>query len=471
MTTPLTPNARQPPLLGCRDNQCKYPQFVSKIIRRRSDERSEWGGVLYCFHMRRFVVLTSTCLIIVGALLARPTAAATTSLATRLSGYILLQVQRNGETWYVYPNDKHRYYLGNPSDAFKLMTKLSLGISDANLAKIPMAGSTETGDLALRQRLSGMILLQTEQQGQTWYVNPRTLQRTALGSPTAAFKVMRTLSLGTSNTDLATIPVAPGFDAPKPKVPGLTALSQNISTSHGTFLVDSVTLDMTQSSLRVMTDTILTKDCSNNCPATSLLNFVSRRGAPAGIHGTYFCPPEYSSCAGQTGFYFYPVYNSFSQVMINEVRMKYTTQPIIAIDTTNRFFYYSPTTQFHSLAELKARLKTDSLAAGGSGLLQAAISNSPIMVINGQNVLNTKSLDTKQATVKSFRGFLAWKGRTVTFGVVHGATVTDSAAVTQAMGFDYALNLDGGGSTALIQTGSYILGPGRNIPNAILLVL
>lgn len=426
--------------------------------------------MVYYISMRHFIVLIIAALCVSGALFVRPAAAATTSLTTRLSGFILLQVERNGETWYVYPPTKQRYYLGNPTYAFGLMTQLSLGITDANLAKIPVAGSTETGDLALRQRLSGMILLQVERNGETWYVDPRTLQRTALGTPTAAFKVMRNLSLGITNADLATIPVTAGFDAPQPKTPGLAYTAQNITTSRGMFRVDSITLDLTQSNLRVMTDMLLTADCATNCPATSLLTFVSRRGAQAGIHGTYFCPPEYASCAGQTGFYFYPVYNSFTKVMINEVRMKYTTQPIVAIDTTNRFFYYAQTLQFHSLAELKAKLKTDSEAVGGSGVLQAAISNSPIMVTNGQNVLDTRFLDTKQATVKSYRGFLAWKDRTVTFGVVRGATVIDSAAVTDAMGFDYALNLDGGGSTAMIQNGNYILGPGRNIPNAILLV-
>jgi exopolysaccharide biosynthesis protein len=32
------------------------------------------------------------------------------------------------------------------------------------------------------------------------------------------------------------------------------------------------------------------------------------------------------------------------------------------------------------------------------------------------------------------------------------------------------MGLDQGGSTALMYNGSYILGPGRNIPNAIVLV-
>ena len=43
------------------------------------------------------------------------------------------------------------------------------------------------------------------------------------------------------------------------------------------------------------------------------------------------------------------------------------------------------------------------------------------------------------------------------------------ARVLHAMGMQNALNLDSGGSTALY-SGGYKVGPGRNIPNAIVLV-
>ncbi len=45
-------------------------------------------------------------------------------LINRLSGGILLQVESVGEAWYVYPNDKKKYYLGRPADAFDIMRKL-----------------------------------------------------------------------------------------------------------------------------------------------------------------------------------------------------------------------------------------------------------------------------------------------------------------------------------------------------------
>jgi exopolysaccharide biosynthesis protein len=36
-----------------------------------------------------------------------------------------------------------------------------------------------------------------------------------------------------------------------------------------------------------------------------------------------------------------------------------------------------------------------------------------------------------------------------------------------ALDVDYALNVDGGGSSAMMFNGSYKIGPGRSLPNAI----
>jgi hypothetical protein len=60
-------------------------------------------------------------------------------------------------------------------------------------------------------------------------------------------------------------------------------------------------------------------------------------------------------------------------------------------------------------------------------------------------------------------------GSTVYIGVVHNATVAEAAYALKALGLSHALNLDSGGSTALY-SGGYKVGPGRNIPNAVLLV-
>ena len=53
----------------------------------------------------------------------------------------------------------------------------------------------------LSEKLSGKILLQVEQHGEAWYVNPENNNRYYLGRPADAFNIMRELGLGISNKD------------------------------------------------------------------------------------------------------------------------------------------------------------------------------------------------------------------------------------------------------------------------------
>lgn len=52
------------------------------------------------------------------------------------AGKVLLQVEENGEAWYVSPDDNRRYFLGRPIDAFNVMRFLGLGISNQDIALI-----------------------------------------------------------------------------------------------------------------------------------------------------------------------------------------------------------------------------------------------------------------------------------------------------------------------------------------------
>ncbi|MDP3043178.1 MAG: hypothetical protein Q8N21_02135 [bacterium] len=52
------------------------------------------------------------------------------SISTRLKGRILLQVESKGEAWYINPDNEKRYYLGRPADAFQVMRELGLGVSN-----------------------------------------------------------------------------------------------------------------------------------------------------------------------------------------------------------------------------------------------------------------------------------------------------------------------------------------------------
>ena len=84
----------------------------------------------------------------------------------------------------------------------------------------------------------------------------------------------------------------------------------------------------------------------------------------------------------------------------------------------------------------------------------------------GGNITFGGDSDPKKGS-KGNRSFVANKGNSIFIGVVHSATVAESAHVMKSLGMENALNLDNGGSTALWH-GGYKLGPGRNLPNAIL---
>jgi hypothetical protein len=99
--------------------------------------------------------------------------------------------------------------------------------------------------------------------------------------------------------------------------------------------------------------------------------------------------------------------------------------------------------------------------------IDSMISNFPLLVFNKQITFGGDD-DPKKGS-KGGRSFVANRGNTIYIGVVHNATVAESARVMKALDMDNAMNLDNGGSTAL-WSGGYKVGPGRNLPNVILFV-
>lgn len=123
-----------------------------------------------------------------------------TQLTNRLSGRILLQVEEKGQAWYVEPLSKERHFMGRPVDAFAMMRKFGLGINEINFAKFEKSG--------VPAKFSGRIFIRVEANGEAYYVNPVDMKMYYLNRPADAFRIMRELALGISNTNIRQIMVA-----------------------------------------------------------------------------------------------------------------------------------------------------------------------------------------------------------------------------------------------------------------------
>lgn len=226
--------------------------------------------------------------------------------------------------------------------------------------------------------------------------------------------------------------------------PGGGYLRQSVNTDIGQYMVSIVAADL--GSTRVIVDTASTGTCPNDCPVLPLSEYVSRNGAFAGINGSYFCPAEYPSCAGKT--------NSFDTLLMNKDKVYFNSD--------NNVYSVVPVVVF---APGSVNFVAQSSQVGRDTGIDSMIANQPLL-IQGGNITFGGDGDPKKGS-KSGRSFVANRGNTVYIGVVHNATVAETAIVLKAMGMDNALNLDSGGSTAL-WSGGYKVGPGRNLPNVIL---
>ena len=194
--------------------------------------------------------IISSIVLIFTLLLIQNSVFAAENLGEKLSGRILLQVEGHGEAWYINPNNNKRYFLNKPLDAFNLMKTLGVGISNENLSKISIGfleGDDSDGD-GLNDNLEnaigtdylkldtdgdghddqneilnnynplgsglieideefvlknlGKIFLQTEKNGEAWYIDPVEQKRYFLGRPLDAFKLMKAKALGITNNNL-----------------------------------------------------------------------------------------------------------------------------------------------------------------------------------------------------------------------------------------------------------------------------
>lgn len=244
-----------------------------------------------------------------------------------------------------------------------------------------------------------------------------------------------------------TPPAVSTTNLPQSNTPPSSGYSrQNVTTDAGTFVVSLISADL--NSTRIIVDTASDSDCGNDCPVLPLAAYVARNGAYAGVNGSYFCPATYPSCVGKT--------NTFDLLVMNKNKHYFNSD--------NNVYSSNPAVIFGSGY---IRFVSAASSWGRDTGIDSMLSNYPLLV-EGGNLRLDGDTDPKKVS-RGNRSFVANKGNQVFIGVVHSASVAESAQVMHALGMENALNLDDGGSTALWSSG-YKVGPGRDLPNVILFV-
>jgi hypothetical protein len=242
------------------------------------------------------------------------------------------------------------------------------------------------------------------------------------------------------------IPAPSLIPKPKPVVPtnnflpGSGYTRQKVSTSRGEFVISMVIAP----GARVVIETAGDSDCSDNCPTKSLAEHVAASGGFAGINGSYFCPPDYPKCQGKVNTFDTLAVNGRTKAVLNRANNVYSTVPLVAA-YGSRLSFYDQTVQWGA----------DTSSGGG-------LANYPRLLRDG-------AVATTEENGKGTRGFIASREDTTVIGHVYSASFADTAEVLKTLGLQNAMNLDGGGSTALWY-GGYKAGPGRSLPTAIVLV-
>ena len=390
-------------------------------------------------------------------ILAWPGSVGAKSVTGGYAGKFITASKDKSVVWYVSVDGNKRYALSSSTPTLAAIRSLATNIPDLDFQKIAQSTMPVTGDKTTAKKYAGKII--RDRIGGAWYVSPKDLKKYSLNFSDDYLSIA-------SSTD-----IVDGEKLAKIHKPGdieaVDAYSKyehkKIRVKNKAYAVDMVTIDLSDPDLKIMTDTTENENLAprkakgvKKFSVKPLGKFAAANKAFAAINGSYFCSND--GCK-ESGYYFYPVYNSNQGKMINDDQLKYwTTGPIMAFDTDNKFYFFKDSREFGSVADFEKKYGVK---------LQAAIGNKPRLIQDGLNYLIEWEMDKKQLKSKSTRNAIGYKDNKVYLVVAGNATVPELADIMQELGMQYALNLDGGYSSALYYNDEYMVGPGRDIPNAI----
>ena len=225
----------------------------------------------------------------------------------------------------------------------------------------------------------------------------------------------------------------------------------SVPTSRGTFTTHLIKERLADVTVRTVTANA--SYCANACPVKPLDQYATADHAYAAIHGTYLCPPDYAACAGKVNSYDYAMYNSDLATWINKPALIGQNGLVIFNGT-------SPT--YYRRAYVYGQGPT------ANGPITAGITMF-MLLLQGGAILDISAEQTAKQQERELKGSMGTDGTFIYLAVVENASLVESQFVLQTLGVHDAINLDGGGTAAMWIGGQYTVGPGRLLPNAILL--
>ena len=280
-----------------------------------------------------------------------------------------------------------------------------------------------------------------------WTVSPPELGSIGTGGMFTASGYGSGKVIATAGAASASATITVASPAARPNAVPVGYSFQTVDTPRGRFGVHVVKQPLADVTVKTVTGNA--SDCEANCPAQPLVEYLNQANAFTGMNGTYLCPPDYSWCAGKVNSYDYAVYSSSLGTWLNEWALVSPANALVTIT--------GKTLRFYRHVYSYDRTPVD-----------GAISNFPILLLGG-SVVDTEAEQADYQKQKGTKGSLGTDGTYVYLSLVTSASVTESAYALQALGVIDAMNLDGGGTSAMFADREYRVGPGRLLPNAVVI--
>lgn len=119
--------------------------------------------------------------------------------------FLVLDNNFSKEYWYVNPQSQEKYLIKDGKIVSRLLKTVGVGIRNVDLNKIATSSDSILVDYELSYKMRGQILLQVEEYGQAWYVNPIDNYRYSIANGQEGFATITKLALDINSVKLNAI--------------------------------------------------------------------------------------------------------------------------------------------------------------------------------------------------------------------------------------------------------------------------